>query len=53
MSWYKKAATDDGGLRISRVPSAAGIWKIKRTNPVIVPSTIQMKKKNKKSIKKR
>lgn len=51
MSWFKKAATDDGGLRISRTPGAATNWKITRKNPTIVPGSIQLKKKNKKSLK--
>jgi lipocalin len=52
MSWFKKAATDDGGLSISRSPSSSNIWRISR-NPKIYrePSEIRIKKNRKKGIK--
>ena len=30
MSWYKKAATDDGGLNVSKVPPGALKWQLTR-----------------------
>lgn len=30
MSWFKKAATDDGGLNVSKSPNFSGVWKIRR-----------------------
>lgn len=52
MSWFKKAATDDGGLLISRSPSSANTWRISR-DPKIMrsPSEISVKKKQKKGLK--
>jgi len=30
MSWFKKAATDDGGLNVSKVPTGAMSWQVDR-----------------------